>query len=138
VQLVCAAAPVLDNCKPYCALYSIHYTVFFASALYVLQAHGFWFVEQTPELRPGYSRIWMVASLTVNNFVPGFIVDYAARRALPRASTWLRPTCESAQRARTARDKAAAASAAAAAGSGKRGSNSSSSSSSDSSSSGGR
>jgi hypothetical protein len=123
-----------------------HYTILYTSLLcvYTLQAHGFWFVEQTPELRPGYSRIWMVASLTVNNFVPGFIVDYAARRALPRASTWLRPTCESAQRARTARDKAAAASAAAV-NNGKRGSNNnnnnsnnSSSSSGDSSSSGGR
>ncbi|CAM9657045.1 unnamed protein product, partial [Ascophyllum nodosum] len=27
-------------------------------------------------------------------FVPGVIVDYVAGRALPRASNWLKPTCE--------------------------------------------
>ena len=34
----------------------------------------------------------------MNRFVPGVIVDYVAGRALPRASNWLKPTCEAAQR----------------------------------------
>lgn len=61
------------------------------------EAKGFWFVEKS-DLFEDHTRIWMVASVHVNNFVPGFIVDYAAARALPRASTWLKPTIERAQR----------------------------------------
>ncbi|CAN0022667.1 unnamed protein product [Phaeothamnion confervicola] len=76
------------------------------------EAMGFWFVEPTPG-RPGYSRIWMSARVHVSSFVPGFIVDYAAARALPRASVWLKPTCEAAQR-RKERDQRRAAVAAAA------------------------
>jgi hypothetical protein len=57
--------------------------------------------------------VWLAASLHVNSFVPGFIVDYAAARALPRATTWLKPTIEAAQRVKS-REAARSASAAAA------------------------
>ena len=63
------------------------------------EATGFFFVESPPD-RPGYSRVWLCAEVDVNRFVPGVIVDYAAGRALPRASNWLKPTCEAAQRKR--------------------------------------
>ncbi|CAM9481300.1 unnamed protein product, partial [Chrysoparadoxa australica] len=42
----------------------------------------------------GYTRVWMKAEVETSPLVPPFIVDYAARRALPRASSWLRPMCE--------------------------------------------
>lgn len=61
------------------------------------EATGFFFVESPPD-RPEYSRVWMLATIDVNRFVPGAIVDYAASRALPRASNWIKPTCEMAQR----------------------------------------
>lgn len=61
------------------------------------EATGFFYVESPPD-RPGYSRVWLYAVVDVNRFVPGVIVDYAAGRALPRASTWIKPTCEAAQR----------------------------------------
>lgn len=61
------------------------------------EATGFFYVESPPD-RPGYSRVWLYAEVDVNRFVPGVIVDYAAGRALPRASNWIKPTCEAAQR----------------------------------------
>lgn len=61
------------------------------------EATGFFYVE-SPSDRPGYSRVWLMASVDVNRFVPGAIVDYAAGRALPRASTWIKPVCEARQR----------------------------------------
>lgn len=61
------------------------------------EATGFFFVESPPD-RPGYSRVWMLAKVNVNRFVPGGVVDYASGRALPRASNWIKPTCEAAQR----------------------------------------
>lgn len=61
------------------------------------EATGFFYVESPPD-RPGFSRVWMLAKVDVNRFVPGAIVDYAAGRALPRASNWIKPTCEAAQR----------------------------------------
>jgi hypothetical protein len=53
-------------------------------------ADGFWFVESIPD-RPDISRVWLVASITCSSLVPRMIVDYAASRALPRATTWLKP-----------------------------------------------
>ncbi|CAM9515607.1 unnamed protein product [Chrysoparadoxa australica] len=61
------------------------------------QASGYWFVEALDE-RPGYSRVWMKADVETGPLLPPFIVDYAAARALPRASTWLKPQCEGRQR----------------------------------------
>ncbi|CAM9315574.1 unnamed protein product [Ectocarpus sp. 4 AP-2014] len=61
------------------------------------EATGFFYVESPPD-RPGFSRVWMLAKVDVNRIVPGAIVDYAAGRALPRASKWIKPTCEAAQR----------------------------------------
>ena len=63
------------------------------------EANGLWFVETEGEgLRDGHVRVWLQASLRVSRVVPKWIVDYAARRALPRATSWLRPAAEEKQK----------------------------------------
>ena len=58
------------------------------------EAAGFWHVE-APEDRPkGYSRVFLSANIRVSRFVPPFLLDYASSKALPRASTWIRPYFE--------------------------------------------
>ncbi|KAJ1466447.1 hypothetical protein T484DRAFT_1861634 [Baffinella frigidus] len=57
------------------------------------EAQRFWFVEPSPE-RAGYSRIWLSSKVTCSPLLPAMIVDYAAARALPRATTWLRREIE--------------------------------------------
>lgn len=58
--------------------------------LVLRQADGFWYVEKIAD-RPGYSRVWLSASVIASRLIPTVIVDYAAMRALPRASSWLQP-----------------------------------------------
>lgn len=77
------------------------------------KAEGTWHVQSEAEgLRPGHTRVWLCSSIHVSRVVPRWIVDYAARRALPRATTWLRPTVEGkaaeARAAAAARQKRAA------------------------------
>jgi hypothetical protein len=59
----------------------------------VLQhAKGIWY---TQELQPARrTRVWLMCELRVSGLLPTFIVDYAARRAMPRATSWLRPVVE--------------------------------------------
>lgn len=55
----------------------------------VLQhAKGIWYTQESPT-RPGYTRVWLLCELRVSKMLPKFIVDYAAVRAMPRASTWI-------------------------------------------------
>jgi hypothetical protein len=42
----------------------------------------------------GYTRVYLLASLQISRALPTFIVDYAADRAMPRATTWLKPEVE--------------------------------------------
>lgn len=64
----------------------------------VLQdAKGIWYTEAEPNGRPGVTRVWLMCELKVSSMLPTFIVDYAARRAMPRATTWLQPTVERAK-----------------------------------------
>jgi hypothetical protein len=42
----------------------------------------------------GYTRVYLLASLQISRALPTFIVDYAAVRAMPRATTWLKPEVE--------------------------------------------
>lgn len=53
-------------------------------------AKGIWYTQPSPN-RPGYTRIWLLCELRVSSMLPKFIVDYAAVRAMPRASTWIKP-----------------------------------------------
>lgn len=54
----------------------------------ISKVEGYWFV-QLPDGREGYSRVWLYANVVASRLVPSFIVDYAASRALPRATEWL-------------------------------------------------
>jgi hypothetical protein len=69
-------------------------------------ASGFWFLEvvgrvvadgdaAASESSPR-TRIWLVADLACSALLPTAIVDYAAARALPRATSWLQPVMKEA------------------------------------------
>merc|ERR1719183_951609 len=73
-------------------------------APFLTDASGFWFIEDvTAEAKTGggrhgecpRTRIWLVADIACTSLLPTAIVDYAAARALPRATTWLKPVMES-------------------------------------------
>lgn len=76
-----------------------HYMVFTldrANKGAVLQdAKGIWYTQRNPDGRgENVTRVWLLCSLKVSKLLPTFIVDYAANRAMPRATTWLKPTVE--------------------------------------------
>ena len=54
-------------------------------------AHGFWHVEEPSDRPTGYSRVYLSASIVASRLLPPFFLDYAAMRALPRASMWIQP-----------------------------------------------
>jgi len=54
-------------------------------------AKGTWYTEENPDGRVGYTRVYLLAGLQISRALPKFIVDYAAERAMPRATKWLRP-----------------------------------------------
>lgn len=43
-----------------------------------------------------YTRVWLLCEVRVSRLLPQWITDYAARRAMPRATTWLKPQVEAA------------------------------------------
>lgn len=57
--------------------------------LVMRSADGFWWVEQPADRPEGVSRVWLTANIVVSRLVPALVVDYAAGRALPRATAWL-------------------------------------------------
>lgn len=60
-------------------------------------AKGVWHTQSNPDGRgEEYTRVWLLCELSVSKLLPSFIVDYAARRAMPRATTWLKPQVEAA------------------------------------------
>jgi hypothetical protein len=59
--------------------------------LVLRDAKGIWYTEPNPDGRKGYTRIWLLCELSVAPVLPTFIVDYAAKRAMPRASNWIQP-----------------------------------------------
>ena len=71
-----------------------HYMTFTldrACANMILQdAKGIWYTQENPET--GITRVYLLCELRVSKVLPTFIVDYAAKRAMPRATEWLRPT----------------------------------------------
>jgi len=54
-------------------------------------AKGTWYTEENPDGREGYTRVYLLAGLQISRALPKFIVDYAAERAMPRATKWLKP-----------------------------------------------
>lgn len=65
------------------------------SKLVLHQALGFWQAEQAPD-NASRTRVWLRASLRASSLLPHWIIDYAAVRALRRATSWLKPYVESA------------------------------------------
>ena len=59
-------------------------------------AKGIWYTESNPDGKEGYTRVWLLCELRVSRILPQWIVDYAAKRAMPRATTWLKPQTEAA------------------------------------------
>ena len=57
-------------------------------------AKGFWYVQP---VSPTRTRVWLLCDLTLSPWLPKFIVDTAAASAMPRASTWLRPSVQALQ-----------------------------------------
>jgi hypothetical protein len=55
----------------------------------VLQsAKGIWYTQRISD---NVTRLWLLCDLTVSPLLPPFIVDSAATKAMPSASTWIRP-----------------------------------------------
>lgn len=59
-------------------------------------AKGIWHTQSNPDGKEGYTRVWLLCELSVSRLLPQWIVDYAAARAMPRATTWLKPQVEAA------------------------------------------
>jgi hypothetical protein len=62
------------------------------------EARGYWFLEASPEREAGWTRVWLNARVQCSPFLPSGIIDYAATKALPRATSWLAPVCEAVER----------------------------------------
>jgi len=61
------------------------------------KAKGVWYTESEADgLKPGLTRVWLLAELKVSRILPRMIVDYAAKKAMPRATTWIKPHVETA------------------------------------------
>jgi len=58
-------------------------------------AKGVWHTQCNPDGKgKEYTRVWLLCELKVSSLLPQFITDYAAKRAMPRATTWLKPKVE--------------------------------------------
>lgn len=60
-------------------------------------AKGVWHTQSNPDGKgEDWTRVWLLCELKVSSLLPQWITDYAARRAMPRATTWIKPTVEAA------------------------------------------
>lgn len=58
-------------------------------------ATGIWHTQTNPDGKgEDYTRVWLLCELKVSKLLPQFIVDYTAKRAMPRATNWLKPHVE--------------------------------------------
>lgn len=57
------------------------------------EAAGTWRVEPVAD-KPASCRVWLEVGLRASSLLPHWIIDYAARRALRRATSWLKPYME--------------------------------------------
>lgn len=58
-------------------------------------ATGIWHAQsKIDENGEEYTRVWLLCELKVSQLLPKFIVDYTAQRAMPRATSWLKPHVE--------------------------------------------
>ena len=56
--------------------------------------------ESVPAVMPPRSRIFFEVRINVSRLIPAKVVDYAAERALARATSWLKPEVRRRQRRR--------------------------------------
>jgi len=63
-------------------------------APFLEDATGFWFLEDVSSGAETRTRVWLVAGIACSALLPTAIVDYAASKALPRATTWVKPVME--------------------------------------------
>jgi hypothetical protein len=61
---------------------------------YQFHSNFFLFLVSPFFLPQGYTRVYLLCEVQISRALPKFIVDYAADRAMPRATTWLRPEVE--------------------------------------------
>ena len=65
--------------------------------LVLKNAKGVWHTQSNPDGRGDeYTRVWLLCELGVSPLLPQWITDYAAKRAMPRASSWVKPHVEAA------------------------------------------
>lgn len=64
------------------------------TGLVLREASGFWMVQPSPCGNPNRCRVWLCTGLRASTLLPHWLIDYAAERALRRATTWLRPHVE--------------------------------------------
>jgi hypothetical protein len=65
--------------------------------LVLKSAKGVWHTEANPDNKgEEYTRVWLLCEVKVSRALPSWITDYAAKRAMPRATTWLKPQVETA------------------------------------------
>mmetsp|Transcript_9624 Transcript_9624/g.21371 ORF Transcript_9624/g.21371 Transcript_9624/m.21371 type:complete len:540 (-) Transcript_9624:279-1898(-) len=65
--------------------------------LVLQKAKGVWHTQTNPDNKgDDVTRVWLLCELTVSRVLPSWIVDYAAKRAMPRATSWLKPAAEAA------------------------------------------
>lgn len=66
-----------------------------SSNMVLKAAKGVWHTQSNPDGKgEDYTRVWLLCELKVSPLLPQWITDYAAKRAMPRATTWLQPTVE--------------------------------------------
>ena len=56
--------------------------------LVLRQAEGFWHMQSIPD-RPDHTRVWFTASVVASRLLPSMLIDYAASKALRRATSWM-------------------------------------------------
>jgi len=64
-----------------------------AGGMVLKKASGFWLVEQLPG-DSNRCRVWLGVDVVACKLLPCWLIDYAAKRALPRATAWLKPHVE--------------------------------------------
>lgn len=55
------------------------------------EAEGFWHVQIPADRPEGYCRVYLSADIVTHILVPPLLMDYAASRALSKATKWLKP-----------------------------------------------
>ena len=58
------------------------------------EVQGFWHIQIPTDRPEGYCRVYLSIHIVAHKMVPTVLLDYAASKALPRATEWLKPFFE--------------------------------------------